>query len=71
MSSKPTIITDAARANATISGSTIVGINALYISLTTVFVFLRMYTRFSVHQKLWWDDCMCPVRARSSPDCYL
>ncbi|KAM7213229.1 hypothetical protein V8F06_011394 [Rhypophila decipiens] len=53
---KPTSITDAARAAAPIPGSAIAGINVLYIVLVTVFTALRMYTRFSVHKNLWWDD---------------
>ncbi|KAM7201342.1 hypothetical protein V8F33_003442 [Rhypophila sp. PSN 637] len=55
-SPKPTSITDAARAAAPIPGSAIVGINVLYMVLVTVFTCLRMYTRFSVHKNLWWDD---------------
>ncbi|KAM7199783.1 hypothetical protein V8F20_005653 [Naviculisporaceae sp. PSN 640] len=41
-----------------IHGSIIVGINVLYIVRITVFTWLRMYTSFSVHQTLWWDDWM-------------
>ena len=26
--------------------------------LTTLFVAMRMYTRFAVIKHLWWDDCM-------------
>lgn len=34
----------------------IIGVMVMYIVLTTIFTLSRMWTRFYVHQELWWDD---------------
>lgn len=34
----------------------IIGVMAMFIVLTTAFTMGRMWTRWHVHQELWWDD---------------
>lgn len=53
----PTTISAEARANAPISNATVVGISVLYLALATGFTGTRLYTRYTVHQQFWWDDC--------------
>ncbi|KAI1124040.1 hypothetical protein F5Y10DRAFT_280507 [Nemania abortiva] len=45
-----------ARAEAPISSAELIGVTALYITICTVFTVARLYTRFFIHQQLWWDD---------------
>ena len=35
----------------------IIAVAVLAISLSTIFVSLRVYTRRFVNRRLWWDDC--------------
>lgn len=35
----------------------IIAIAVLAISFSTISVCLRIYTRYFVNRKLWWDDC--------------
>lgn len=53
----PIQISDEARANAPISATTIVGVSILYLALTTGFTGTRLYTRYTIYQQFWWDDC--------------
>ncbi|KAI0453350.1 hypothetical protein F5B21DRAFT_479779 [Xylaria acuta] len=50
-------ISASARAEAPISAAEFIGVAALYITICTIFTVARVYTRFFVHQQLWWDDC--------------
>ncbi|KAH8770813.1 hypothetical protein F5883DRAFT_642774 [Diaporthe sp. PMI_573] len=52
----PSTITDEARARASISSETVIGVSALFIALSTLFTGTRLYTRFTVYQQFWWDD---------------
>ncbi|KAI0097211.1 hypothetical protein GGR51DRAFT_541864 [Nemania sp. FL0031] len=45
-----------ARAEAPISSAELIGITTLYITISTIFTVARLYTRFFIHQQLWWDD---------------
>ncbi|KAI2630908.1 hypothetical protein GGR54DRAFT_176157 [Hypoxylon sp. NC1633] len=56
MSSQPESISATARAAAPISSANMIGVMTLYMTLCTAFTFARMYTRYFVHQQLWWDD---------------
>ncbi|KAI0398739.1 hypothetical protein F4802DRAFT_613994 [Xylaria palmicola] len=49
-------ISAAARADAPISSAELIGVVTLYIAISTVFTVARVYTRFFIHQQLWWDD---------------
>ncbi|KAI1378314.1 hypothetical protein F4677DRAFT_390904 [Hypoxylon crocopeplum] len=51
-------ISASARAEAPISAAVLIGVMTLYLTLSTAFTFARMYTRYFVHQQLWWDDWM-------------
>ncbi|KAJ8120627.1 hypothetical protein ONZ43_g2712 [Nemania bipapillata] len=45
-----------ARAEAPISSAELIGVVTLYIAISTIFTVARLYTRFFIHQQLWWDD---------------
>lgn len=53
----PSTITDEARARAPIGSETVIGVSVLFIALSTIFTGTRLYTRFTVYQQFWWDDC--------------
>lgn len=53
----PSTITDEARARAPITSETVIGVSVLFIALSTLFTGTRLYTRFTVYQQFWWDDC--------------
>lgn len=53
----PSTITDEARARAPIGSQTVIGVSVLFIALSTLFTGTRLYTRFTVYQQFWWDDC--------------
>lgn len=53
----PIEMSDEARANAPIRATTIVGVSILYLALATGFTGTRLYTRYTVYQQFWWDDC--------------
>lgn len=53
----PSVITDDARARAPITSHTVIGVSVLFIGLSTLFTGTRLYTRFTVYQQFWWDDC--------------
>jgi len=42
---------------ALISHGAIIGVTVTNITLITSAVMARIYTRFRIHRKLWWDDC--------------
>lgn len=50
-------ITDEARARAPFSVAGTNAVLALTLGLSTIFTAARLYTRFSIHQRFWWDDC--------------
>lgn len=56
-STLPSTITDEARARAPISSAAVVGVGVVCLILPTVFTGTRVYTRFTVYQQFWWDDC--------------
>ncbi|KAI0467436.1 hypothetical protein F4859DRAFT_494423 [Xylaria cf. heliscus] len=49
-------ISASARAAAPISSAEFIGVATLYIAICTIFTITRVYTRFFIHQQLWWDD---------------
>lgn len=53
----PGTITYEARGRAPISSATVVGASVLYLVLATAFTGTRVYTRYTVYQQFWWDDC--------------
>lgn len=53
----PVDITDEARVRGPLSASGIVGASALYLLLVTLFTGTRLYTRYTIYQQIWWDDC--------------
>ncbi|TRX89767.1 hypothetical protein FHL15_009357 [Xylaria flabelliformis] len=57
---KPSMATDvisaSARADAPISSAEFIGVATLYVTICTIFTVARLYTRFFIHQQLWWDD---------------
>ncbi|KAI0552418.1 hypothetical protein F4679DRAFT_88648 [Xylaria curta] len=50
------VISASARADAPISSAEFIGVAILYIAICTIFTVARLYTRFFIHQQLWWDD---------------
>ncbi|GAP91807.1 putative integral membrane protein [Rosellinia necatrix] len=56
MATELSTISASARADAPITSSEIIGIVALYITISTIFTVARLYVRFFIHQQLWWDD---------------
>lgn len=63
----PDIITDDARARAPITSETVIGVSVLFIALSTLFTGTRLYTRFTVYQQFWWDDCKFEAQVASFP----
>ncbi|KAI1077724.1 hypothetical protein F5B20DRAFT_551142 [Whalleya microplaca] len=51
-----TFITDYVRSQAPFPAPSIIAVLALVLGLSTIFTSAQMYTRFNVHQRLWWDD---------------
>ncbi|KAI0439635.1 hypothetical protein F4803DRAFT_568217 [Xylaria telfairii] len=49
-------ISASARANAPITSAEFIGVATLYTTICTIFTITRFYTRFFIHQHLWWDD---------------
>lgn len=37
---------------------------AIFLAITTPVVILRMYIRYFVNRRLWWDDCEMPLLCR-------
>lgn len=50
------LISDEARARAPFPEPSLTAILAVIMAISTVFTLARMYTRFHVHQRIWWDD---------------
>lgn len=44
----------------------IIGVTATYMALIACVVLSRMYTRFRIHQQLWWDDCAAMTASNST-----
>lgn len=63
----PDIITDEARARAPITSQTVIGVSVLFIALSTLFTGTRLYTRFTVYQQFWWDDCKSDCKKTPDP----
>lgn len=62
MATRVSTISASARAEAPISSAELIGVLTLYLVICTVFTFARAYTRFFIHQQIWWDDCKLELR---------
>ncbi|KID97724.1 GPCR, PTH11-type, partial [Metarhizium majus ARSEF 297] len=50
------MITDEARARASFPAPALTALLAIIMAMSIMLTLARMYTRYTIHQRIWWDD---------------